>query len=292
MLKKHHITLYTIIGGLLLVLFAPNLTRGDSPTSDIDSSTDTSFIPQCVAATLTMPRRCNAGEEWCLAECGPPTYTPPTAEEKAKTAAESQELCKAELRTIVARTFRNCQSDPSDLDEARWGISGTLDPITCVNEIMWHNTYSQADIQILNKCEQSYEPSILKSVPIDPVVGQKAVSTDGCSLALEVLAEEIVSFNDSEMKTDIVIDRYGISGIVDFVSQGVMCCIADDISPYGGTVLRRCLANTEMGPNGCMQGDGWVNALATALKDKRWYATESVQKVNEAWSEAQDQCHF
>jgi|LWDU01.1.fsa_nt_gi hypothetical protein len=291
MLQKYHITLHAIIGGLFLVLFSPDLTRGASPTKDIDSSIDTSFMPQCVAATPTMPRRCNAGEEWCVAECGPLTYTAPTAE-KVQTAAEAQELCKAELRTIVARTFRNCQSDPSSVDEARWGISGTLDSITCVNETMWHARYSQADMQILNTCEQSYERSILKSVPIDPLVDQKAESSDGCSLALGELKEEIELFNKSEPKTNIRIDRYGINGIADFVSQGVMCCIADDVTPYGGAVLRRCLANTEMRPNGCMKDEGWASALVTALKGKRWYATTSVQKVNDAWEAAQDQCHF
>jgi len=292
MLQKHHITLYTIIGGLFLVLFSPNLTRGASPTKDINSSTDTSFMPQCIAATPKMPRRCNAGEEWCVTKCGPLTYTTPTTEEDAQTAAEAQKSCKAELRTIVTRTFRNCQSDPSEVDEARWGISGTLDSITCVNEIMWHARYRQVEIKILNKCKQSYERSILKSVPIDPLVDHKAESADGCSLALGELKEEIELFNDSEPETNIRIDRYGISGIVNFVSQGVMCCIADDVTPYGVTVLRRCLANTEMGPNGCMKDDGWASALVTALKGKRWYATASVQNVNEAWREAQDQCGF
>ena len=292
MQQKHHITLYTIIGGLLLVLFSPNLTRGDSPTKDIDSPTDTSFMPQCIAATPKMPRRCNADEEWCVAKCGALTYSTLTTEEIAQTSVEAQKPCKAELQTIVARTFRNCQSDPSEVDEARWGIIGALDSITCVNEIMWHDIYSRADIQILNKCEQSYEPSILKSVPIDPLVDQKEESIGGCSLALEELKEEIELFNDSELKTNIKIDRYGISGIVDFVSQGIMCCIADDVTPYGGAVLRRCLANTEMGPNGCMKDEGWASALVTALKGKHWYATASVQKVNDAWGEAQDQCGF
>ena len=292
MLKKNHTTLYTIIVGLFVVLFSPNLTRGDSPTSDIDSSTETSFMPQCIAATPNLPRRCNADEEWCVAKCGPLTYTTPAAEEKAQASVETQKPCKAELQAIVARTFRNCQSDPSEVDEARWGIIGALDSITCVNEIMWHDIYSQADIQILNKCEQSYEPSILKSVPIDPLVDQKEESIGGCSLALEELKEEIELFNDSALKTNIKIDRYGISGIVDFVSQGIMCCIADDVTPYGGAVLRRCLANTEMGPNGCMKDEGWASALVTALKGKHWYATASVQKVNDAWEEAQDQCGF
>ena len=292
MLKKNHTTLHTIIVGLFVVLFSPNLTRGDSPTSDIDTSTETSFMPQCIAATPNLPRRCNADEEWCVAKCGPLTYSTLTTEENSPTTVEPQKSCKAELRTILTRTFRNCESDPSEVDEARWGISGTLDSITCVNEIMWHDIYSQADIQILNKCEQSYERSILNSVPIDPIVDQKAVSTGGCSLALEKLKEEIELFNDSKLKTNIKIDRYGISGIADFVSQGIMCCIADDVTPYGGDVLRRCLANTEMGPNGCMKDDGWAIALVTALKGKRWYATASVQKVNEAWGEAQDQCGF